>query len=128
MSTVVDRSRRAFVRPLGAATIVVKIEGETNMPDHRRLPSVVAVIGIALAGAAQAETLTVQTSFNKGAFAVEYLMAHWAPKLLEMTGGDIGIDIVPSDTVVPYRETPEAVAAGVLDGDHTSIAYFSNRE
>ncbi|MGP3698465.1 TRAP transporter substrate-binding protein DctP [Rhodobacter sp. NSM] len=82
----------------------------------------------ALAGAAHAETLNIQTSFNAGDFSTQYLTETWLPKISEMTEGRIEIVLTPSGSVVPSKETPEAVAAGVLDGDFTSVNYFSGLE
>lgn len=81
-----------------------------------------------LAGAAHAETLNIQTSFNAGDFSTKYLTENWLPKIQEMTDGRIEIVFTPNGSVVPAKDTPEAVAAGVLDGDFTSVNYFSGLE
>lgn len=84
-------------------------------------------LGVA-APAAQAETvLRVQTSTQSGGFSFQYMNDHWAPRLAEMTGGEISIEFMPIKSVMPRNETPEGVASGVLSGDLTSIAYFSGR-
>lgn len=80
------------------------------------------------ASTAQAGTLTIQTSFNAGDFSTQYLTETWLPKLKEMTGGRVEITLTPNGSVVPAKETPEAVAAGVLDGDFTSVNYFAGLE
>lgn len=90
--------------------------------------SVSAIALAAITGAASAETLTIQTSFNAGDFSTKYLTEQWLPKIAEMTEGRIEIVLTPNGTVVPAKETPEAVAAGVLDGDFTSVNYFSGLE
>lgn len=77
---------------------------------------------------AQAETLNIQTSFNAGDFSTQYLTETWLPKLKEMTDGRVELTLTPNGSVVPARETPEAVAAGVLDGDFTSVNYFAGLE
>lgn len=77
---------------------------------------------------AAAETLNIQTSFNAGDFSTQYLTETWLPKIKEMTDGRIEIVLTPNGSVVPARETPEAVAAGVLDGDFTSVNYFAGLE
>jgi TRAP-type C4-dicarboxylate transport system substrate-binding protein len=82
----------------------------------------------AFTATAQAETLSIQTSFNAGDFSTKYLTETWLPKLSEMTDGRIALALTPNGSVVPAKETPEAVAAGVLDGDFTSVNYFSGRE
>lgn len=92
----------------------------------------VAVITVAasmaLTATAYAETLKIQSSFNSGDFSSQYLIQNWLPKLKTMTGGRIEMDLLPTKSVVSHRETPEAVSSGVLDGDWTSIPYFSGRE
>ncbi|GGE32697.1 lactate-binding periplasmic protein [Primorskyibacter flagellatus] len=81
-----------------------------------------------IATIAHAETLNIQTSFNAGDFSTQYLTESWLPKIKEMTDGRIEIVLTPNGSVVPARETPEAVAAGVLDGDFTSVNYFAGLE
>lgn len=82
----------------------------------------------ALACSANAETLNIQTSFNAGDFSTQYLTKNWLPNIKDSTDGRIEIVLTPNGSVVPARETPDAVAAGVLDGDFTSVNYFSGRE
>ncbi len=77
---------------------------------------------------AEAKTLSIQTSFNAGDFSTKYLTETWLPKLSEMTDGRVEITFTPNGSVVPAKETPEAVAAGVLDGDFTSVNYFAGSE
>lgn len=81
-----------------------------------------------IATMAQAETFSIQTSFNAGDFSTQYLTETWLPKIKEMTDGRVEIQLTPNGSVVPARETPDAVAAGVLDGDFTSVNYFAGRE
>ncbi|MBB4121803.1 TRAP transporter substrate-binding protein DctP [Martelella radicis] len=80
------------------------------------------------ASVAAAETFNIQTSFNAGDFSTQYLTENWLPKIQEMTDGRIEIVLTPNGSVVPARETPDAVAAGVLDGDFTSVNYFAGLE
>mgnify|MGYP000085082783 FL=1 len=77
---------------------------------------------------AHAETFNIQTSFNAGDFSTQYLTDNWLPKIKERTDGRIEIVLTPNGSVVPAKETPDAVAAGVLDGDFTSVNYFSGQE
>lgn len=81
-----------------------------------------------IASIASSETLNIQTSFNAGDFSTQYITETWLPKISEMTDGRIEIVLTPNGSVVPARETPEAVAAGVLDGDFTSVNYFAGLE
>jgi len=82
---------------------------------------------IASAGIADAKTLKFQASSNAGDWSHEYMMA--AQPLLEtMTNGTLKIETLPTKSVVPHRETIDAVANGILDGDFNAIAYFSGRD
>ena len=45
-----------------------------------------------------------------------------------MTSGKIGIDVLPTKSVVPHRETIDAVANGTIDGDLNAVSYFSGRD
>jgi len=85
-----------------------------------------AAMGIGL-GAAQAadRVLKIQTSSNASHASLAYLNEEWVPKLEAMTGGSLTVELLPVDAVVPRRETPEAIGVGILDGDLTSINYFS---
>ncbi|GAB4227018.1 MAG: TRAP transporter substrate-binding protein [Kiloniellaceae bacterium] len=85
-------------------------------------------VGIGLGAAAEARTLKVQTSSTASHFTLAFLNEQWVPKLKEMTGGSLEIELLPIKAVVPHRETPEAVSMGILDGDLTSINYFAGRD
>jgi len=87
-----------------------------------------AAVGSSFAAAAEAKTLKVQTSATASHFTLAFLNDVWVPKLKEMTGGSLEIELLPIKAVVPHRETPEAVAMGILDGDLTSINYFAGRD
>ncbi len=96
---------------------------------NRVIFAAVAAAGLMLSAApADAQTvLKVQTSTKSGGFSFKYLKDHWAPRLEAMSGGELSIEFMPIKSVVDRKETPEAVGAGVLSGDLTSIAYFSGR-
>ncbi len=81
------------------------------------------------AGFASAQTvLKIQTSTQSGGYSFDYLKDNWVPRLEAMSGGDLTIEFFPINSVVDRKETPEAVMAGVLSGDLTSVAYFSGRD
>lgn len=89
---------------------------------------VVAAASLLAAGAAHAQThLQMQTSTQSGGYSFRYMEENWVPRLAEYTNGAISIEFLPINSVVPRTETADAVAAGVLQGDLTSIAYFSGR-
>ncbi|MAQ85887.1 MAG: C4-dicarboxylate ABC transporter substrate-binding protein [Maritimibacter sp.] len=86
----------------------------------------VALLGITgFAADAADRTLKIQTSSNASHASLAYLNEEWVPKLEEMTGGTLTVELLPVDAVVPRRETAEAISVGILDGDLTSINYFA---
>ncbi len=93
----------------------------------------ISILGMAIVisyvGKANAQTvIKIQTANAAGSFSLNYLNENWVPKLEAMTYGKIKIDIRPSKSVVPHRETPQAVAAGILQGDLNAVAYFAGRD
>jgi TRAP-type C4-dicarboxylate transport system substrate-binding protein len=85
-----------------------------------------AVLALTASGVMAADrVLKIQTSSNASHASLAYLNGVWLPKLEEMTGGSLGLELLPVDAVVPRRETPEVIGIGILDGDLTSINYFS---
>ena len=88
--------------------------------------AVAAVAGISASAAFAADrTLKIQTSSNASHASLAYLNEEWVPRLEAMTGGTLTVELLPVDAVVPRRETAEAIAVGILDGDLTSINYFA---
>ncbi len=88
-------------------------------------------VSVALLSAGQvahAADLQIQTSTQSGEFSFIFLRDQWGPKLTEMTGGNLNVEFMPIESVMPRNETPEGVSAGVLSGDLTSISYFSGRD
>ncbi len=85
-------------------------------------------LGAAAVSAADAKTLKIQTSSTASHFTLAHLNENWVPKLKEMTNGSLEVELLPIESVVPHRETPEAVALGILDGDLTSINYFAGKD
>ncbi len=77
---------------------------------------------------AVAKTLKVQASSKAGDWAHRFMTDDWAPKLEAMTGGKVKIEVLPTKAVVPHRETIDAVANGILDGDLNAVSYFSGRD
>ncbi|MBL3597843.1 TRAP transporter substrate-binding protein DctP [Rhodovulum sulfidophilum] len=86
-----------------------------------------AVIAAA-AGPAAAQTLQIQASGNSGSF-VDLFYKDWAERFNRMTGeGRTQIEILPFQAVVPYRETLDAIGAGILAGDMQAVSYFAGRD
>lgn len=78
--------------------------------------------------AAMAKTLRIQASQASGDLTFQYLTKVWAPKVKEMSGGTLELQIMPDKAIVPHRETIDAVATGLLDGDLNAVSYFSGRD
>ncbi len=77
---------------------------------------------------AEAKKLKVQASSKSGDWAHKFMGTTWAPKLKSMSGGAVEIEVLPTKAVVPHRETIDAVANGILDGDLNAVSYFSGRD
>lgn len=86
------------------------------------------IIATGATGVMAQTVIKVQTANAAGSFSLNYINKNWVPKLKLMTYGNLEIDIRPSKTVVPHRETPQAVAAGILQGDMNAVAYFAGRD
>ena len=89
-------------------------------------------LGVALiaapGGQSHAKTLKVQASSKAGDWAHRFMTDHYGPKLEAMTYGKVKIDVLPTKAVVPHRESIDAVANGILDGDLNAVSYFSGRD
>jgi len=80
-------------------------------------------------GPAVAETkIKVQSSSKSGDWAHRFMNDTWAPKLKMMSNGNVAIEVLPTKAVVPHRETIDAVANGILDGDLNAVSYFAGRD
>lgn len=74
------------------------------------------------------KTLKLQASQNSGDFTLQYLMTNWVHKVETMSGGSIKLEVHPTRSVVPHRETIDAVGVGILDGDLNAVSYFAGRD
>lgn len=83
---------------------------------------------VSASAAVQAKTLKIQASQNSGDFTFRYITEVWAPKLEAMSNGSLKLEIFPTKSVVPHRETIDAVSVGILDGDLNAVSYFSGRD
>ena len=85
------------------------------------------VAGLAIAPAAAEQVWKVQTSMSAGESFYTNIEQYWLPRLEEMTGGELQIELTPVGSVVPYNETMDAIGQGILQGDITATVYFSGR-
>ena len=89
--------------------------------------AIALTLGVA-AGDADAKTLKLQASSKAGDWAHRFMTDNWGPRLEAMSGGSISVEVLPTKAVVPHRETIDAVANGILDGDLNAVSYFSGRD
>ncbi|MCG8692496.1 MAG: TRAP transporter substrate-binding protein [Minwuiales bacterium] len=95
----------------------------------RKTAIVAAAVGLMLAaGAAEAKTLKLQASSRSGDWAHRFMTDDWAKRVEAMTGGSLKVEVLATRAVVPHRETIDAVANGILDGDLNAVSYFSGRD
>ena len=52
----------------------------------------------------------------------------WTQTVSEMTDGRVVIELLPVGSIVDYKETQEAVAAGLIDGHITDSSYFAGKD
>jgi TRAP-type C4-dicarboxylate transport system substrate-binding protein len=52
----------------------------------------------------------------------------WTETLKEMSDGKIVVELLPVGSIVDYRETLEAVGAGLIDGHITDTSYFAGKD
>jgi len=95
---------------------------------RRIIAAVVAALAIGLTGAAEAKTLKLQASSAPGDWAHRFMTEGWQQKVGVMSGGSLKVEVLPTKAVVPYKETIDAVANGILDGDLNAVSYFSGRD
>lgn len=78
----------------------------------------------ALPAAAQTATkLRVQSTFPPSSLIYES-SKFWAERVKALSGGRLVIDLLPAGSVVPPFEVLDAVHKGVIDGGHSSAAYW----
>jgi len=95
----------------------------------RSLFAAVTAAALLLTGPAVAQmNIKVQASSKSGDWAHRFMTDNWGPKLGAMTGGKYSIEVLPTKAVVPHRETIDAVANGILDGDLNAVSYFAGRD
>lgn len=92
------------------------------------MTATLATVMLCATGAADARTLKLQASSAPGDWAHRFMTENWSKKLEAMSGGDLKVEVLPTKAVVPHRETIDAVANGILDGDLNAVAYFSGRD
>ena len=91
------------------------------------LISVVSLGLTTLAAQAQDYSFRFQSSDPAGNPNFEF-QQQWTQTVNEMTGGRVAIELLPVGSIVDYKETQEAVAAGLIDGHITDTSYFAGKD
>lgn len=94
---------------------------------HCKIIVAAVAVAMALGGAAHAETLKIQSLWSAGSENYK-VFKRFAENVSEASGGELVIEPLPVKSVVAHNETLEAVSAGILDGQHTALSYFSGRD
>jgi TRAP-type C4-dicarboxylate transport system substrate-binding protein len=56
------------------------------------------------------------------------LQQGWTKALSEKTGGRVEVELLPVGSIVQYKETQDAIAAGIIDGHITDTSYFAGKD
>ncbi|MGO4852841.1 TRAP transporter substrate-binding protein [Phaeovulum sp. W22_SRMD_FR3] len=84
---------------------------------------------VAFCGAAGAQEYSFRFQSSDPAGNPNFIFQQgWTETVKEMTGGKVAIELLPVGTIVDYKETPDAIAAGLLDGHITDTSYFAGRD
>ena len=75
-----------------------------------------------------AKNIKVQASSKAGDWAHKFMTEKYAPRLKAMPGGSLSLTVLRTKSVVHHRETIDAVANGIQDGDLKAISYFAGRD
>lgn len=74
---------------------------------------------------AGAETRTLRFQSTYPAASTIYSSAEeWAKRIGELSGGRLKVELTPAGTIVPAFEVLDAVNKNVLDGGHTTVAFW----
>ncbi|OCX58140.1 C4-dicarboxylate ABC transporter substrate-binding protein [Thioclava sp. SK-1] len=88
-----------------------------------------ALAALCLTTAAQAQEYSLRFQSSDPAGNPNFIFQQgWAESVSEMTDGRVAIELLPVGSIVDYKETPDAIAAGLLDGHITDTSYFAGRD
>ena len=109
-------------------------EPETKKVSRRNvLKAAVAAGGAAVLGfpnivkAQGVTTMRFQSTWPQKDIFHEYAL-DFAKKVVEMTGGDLKIEVLPAGAVVPAFQLLDAVSKGTLDGGHGVLSYHYGKQ
>ena len=78
-----------------------------------------SVAALATAASAADKTLKIQTSSNASHASLAYLNEEWVPKLETMTGGSLGVELLPIDAVVYATFWPTRTSSTTCESRHS---------
>lgn len=85
----------------------------------------IAALIVAMTTSAKAETRTLRFQSAYPASSTIYMSAEtWAKRVEELSGGRLKIEFMPAGTIVPAFEVLDAVNKNVIDGGHSTVAYW----
>lgn len=85
--------------------------------------------GLCLSGAASAQEYSFRFQSSDPAGNPNFIFQQgWTETVKEMTDGKVSIELLPVGSIVDYKETPDAIAAGIIDGHITDTSYFAGRD
>ncbi len=96
----------------------------------KKLATLCAALAVSLLvnTVAQARTLKLQSGSKAGSWAYRFMTDDWQGRFNTMTGGELKMEVLPSQAIVPNGETLDAVASGILDGDLNWVTSFADRD
>ncbi|RYH12306.1 TRAP transporter substrate-binding protein [Tropicimonas sp. IMCC6043] len=97
------------------------------MKSTRTFTTAIALALMAFGASAQEYTFRFQSSDPAGNPNFEYQVG-WTEVLKEMTDGNVVVEMLPVGTIVDYKETLEAVGAGILDGHICDTSYWAGKD
>lgn len=93
-----------------------------------KLASTALALGLVAWGAhAQDYSFRFQSSDPAGNPNFEFQQA-WTEDLRKMSDGKVSVELLPVGTIVDYKETQDAVGAGLIDGHITDTSYFAGKD
>ncbi len=89
-----------------------------------------AVVAIGLLGAgAQAQEYSFRFQSSDPAGNPNFILQQtFVEAVKEKSGGKMTVELLPVGTIVDYKETQEAIAAGLIDGHITDTSYFAGKD
>jgi TRAP-type transport system periplasmic protein len=94
------------------------------------LNTTAALLSLAAFGAAaQAQEYTFRFQSSDPAGNPNFIFQQgWTETLQEMSDGNIRVELLPVGSIIDYKETQDAIAAGIIDGHITDTSYFAGRD